>query len=192
MRDVASVESLSQCAEKCGREDYCNSFSYRFSQYNDQDNCLLSILNTGKILQQSDLVADQDWDIFQQKCKDNFNADWTIREKSSKLSGSAVDITSAVSSVKACGDRCKSSVHCKTFAFSSQGYTNCQLSRLSFDNLGGYDLVKDTKWDVYQVKRTGSNEGSIYFPTRPTTTLPPSSTESNFRIETNQLLHMLL
>ena len=42
VRDVVSVSSLSQCASRCGSEVFCNSFSFRFSNLNDQDNCLLS------------------------------------------------------------------------------------------------------------------------------------------------------
>ena len=169
---MVSTNTLALCAEKCGREDFCNSFSYRFSQYNDQDNCLLSILNTDKILAQSDLVADQDWDIWQYKCKDQAKDDWIVRESASKLAGSAVDTTSAVSSLEVCSRRCEDTRQCKTFAFSGQGYTNCQISRLSFSNLGRYDLVKDAKWDVYELKNRGSTDGPIYFPTSPTTPRP--------------------
>ena len=172
VRDVVSVDTLAQCATKCGQEDFCNSFSFRFSQFNDQDNCLLSILNTDKILAQSDLVADQDWDIWQHRCKDQNTEDWIIRGKASKLAGSAVDTTSAVSSLQACYRRCQDSRQCRTFAFSSKGYTNCQLSRLSFGKLGRFDLVKDAKWDVYELK---DDDDSIYFPTQPTTPRPSVS-----------------
>ena len=175
VRDVASVDTLALCAEKCGREEFCNSFSYRFSQYNDQDNCLLSSLNTDKILAQSDLVADQDWDIWQHKCKDQVSDDWIVREKSSKLAGSAVDTTSAVSSLEACSRRCLDTRQCQTFAFSDQGYTNCQISRIGFNKLGRYDLVKDAKWDVYELKSGGNTESPIYFPTNPTTSRPSSA-----------------
>jgi len=179
-----SLATLALCAARCGREQFCNSFSYRFSQYNDQDNCLLSSLQTDKILAQSDLVADQDWDIWQQKCKDKVSDDWIVREKESKLAGSAVDTTSAVSSHEACSRRCQDTRQCQTFAFSDQGYTNCQLSRLSYSKLGRYDLVKDTKWDVFELKSGENTEEPIYFPTNPTSPRPPSSQKCYTRART--------
>ena len=86
VRDVASVSSLSGCASRCGREVFCNSFSFRFSSLNDQDNCLLSGLNTSDIYPSSDLVQDRDWDIWQHKCKPGSNNVWTLRTEASKLS----------------------------------------------------------------------------------------------------------
>ena len=52
------------------------------------------------------------------------------------------------------------------FAFSNSGYSNCQVTRVNYDHLARYDMVKDSKWDVYELQRRGSGDdgGSVYFP----------------------------
>ena len=107
VRDVTSVSSLSQCAARCGQELYCNSFSFRFSTYQDQDNCLLSGLNTSDIYPSSDLVQDPDWDIWQLRCRSGGNNNWNLKTEASKLANSVLDAVSAVSSIQACVRRCQ-------------------------------------------------------------------------------------
>ena len=54
---------------------------------------------------------------------------------------------------------------CKVFSYSSTGYTNCQVSRLSFSQLSRSDVVKDAKWDLYELRDTsGGGGGGIYYP----------------------------
>ena len=54
---------------------------------------------------------------------------------------------------------------CRVFSYSSTGYTNCQVSRLSFSQLSRSDVVKDAKWDLYELRDTsGGGGGGIYYP----------------------------
>ena len=109
VRDVTTVSSLSACAGRCGAETFCRSFSFRFSSLNDQDNCLLSGLNTTDILPQSDLLQDRDWDVWQYTCgaEAGGSDQWTLRLEASKLRSGAADTVSAVSGLRACLRRCQ-------------------------------------------------------------------------------------
>ena len=165
VRDVITVSSLSLCAGRCGSEEFCNSFSFRFSTYNDQDNCLLSGLNTSNILPNSDLVSDPDWDVWQYRCKDSSSRDFVLRQEASKMSSSVVDATSAVSDIRACARRCEDMAGCQIFAFSSQSYTNCQVTRLRYSHLGRTDIRQDAKWDLFEMRTTGGGGGGgVHFP----------------------------
>ena len=151
---------------RCGSEEFCNSFSFRFSNYNDQDNCLLSGLNTSNILPNSDLVPDSDWDIWQFRCKDSSSRDWVLRLEASKMSSLVVDATSAVSGLSSCARRCQDMAGCLVFAFSSQGYTNCQVTRLQYSHLGRTDILQDRQWDLFELRTTGGGGGGggVTFP----------------------------
>ena len=167
VRDVLTVSSLSLCASRCGSEEFCNSFSFRFSTYNDQDNCLLSGLNTSNILPNSDLVSDPDWDVWQYRCKDSSSRDFVLRLEASKMSSSVVDATSAVSGIQACARRCQDMAGCQVFAFSRQSYSNCQVTRLRYTNMDRTDIIQDAKWDLFQLRTTGGGGGGgggIHFP----------------------------
>ena len=109
VRDVTTVSTLSACAGRCGAETFCRSFSFRFSSLNDQDNCLLSGLNTSDILPQSDLLQDRDWDVWQYTCGAGAGGsdEWTLRLEASKLRSGAADTVSAVSGLRACLRRCQ-------------------------------------------------------------------------------------
>ena len=152
---------------RCGSEQFCNSFSFRFSNYNDQDNCLLSGLNTSDILANSDLVQDPEWDVWQFRCKDTSSKDWLLKAEASKLSSSVVDATSAVSGIQACARRCQDMAGCQVFAFSRQSYSNCQVTRLRYTNMDRTDIIQDAKWDLFQLRTTGGGGGGgggIHFP----------------------------
>ena len=49
------------------------------------------------------------------------------------------------------------------FAFSSSGYTNCQLTRQGYNYISRSDKIKDAKWDIYEL-RSGGGDNSIHFP----------------------------
>ena len=151
---------------RCGSEEFCNSFSFRFSNYNDQDNCLLSGLNTSNILPNSDLVPDSEWDIWQFRCKDSSSRDWVLRLEASKMSSLVVDATSAVSGLSSCARRCQDMAGCLVFAFSSQGYTNCQVTRLQYSHLGRTDILQDRQWDLFELRTTGGGGGGGGLPKR--------------------------
>ena len=52
---------------------------------------------------------------------------------------------------------------CQVFAYSSKGYTNCQLTRQGYNYISRSDKVKDAKWDIYELRSRGGDD-SIYFP----------------------------
>ena len=90
-----------------------------------------------------------------------------------------VDTVGAVSSLQACVTRCERMAGCKVFSYSSTGYTNCQVSRLSFNQLSRSDVVKDAKWDLYELRDTsGGGGGGIYYP----------SNNQNSKLQLNQLI----
>ena len=149
---------------RCGSEQFCNSFSFRFSNYNDQDNCLLSGLNTSDILANSDLVQDPDWDVWQFRCKDTSSKDWLLKAEASKLSSSVVDATSAVSGISSCARRCQDMAGCQMFSFSSQSYSNCQVTRLQYNYLARSDIIQDRQWDLFELRTAGGGGGGIIFP----------------------------
>ena len=129
VRDVTTVSALSACAARCSSETFCQSFSFRFSSFNDQDNCLLSGLNTSDIYPQADLVQDRDWDVWQHTCNTGAGAsdEWTLRLEASKLASGAVDTVSAVSGLRACVRRCQD------MQVSSLCYFSAQLTLVSRD-----------------------------------------------------------
>ena len=67
---------------------------------------------------------------------------WRLATSGSKLGSSRVDTAAAVSSLQSCGRRCTDSRTCSSFAFSTSGYTNCQLSSREAESLGARDLVR--------------------------------------------------
>ena len=45
------------------------------------------------------------------------------------------------------------------FAYSSSGYTNCQLTRQGYNYISRSDKIKDAKWDIYELRaRGGGND----------------------------------
>ena len=145
VRDVVTVQTLGLCSARCGEETFCNSFSFRSGTSQDRDNCLLSNLQTEAILPSSDLVRDPSWDVWQQSCQGSAELPcWRLATDGSKLKSSRVDTTSAVSGLPSCSQRCAESRTCRTFAFATSGYTNCQLSSTKVANLNSWDMVRDT------------------------------------------------
>ena len=126
-------------------------------------------MNTSDIYPSSDLVQDRDWDVWQPRCKlsSGSGQGWSLVAEASKLTSSAVDTVSAVSSHQACLRRCRDMQGCKLFGFSSSGYTNCQLSRMGYTQLARADMTKDAKWDLFELRSHsggGVGGGGVYFP----------------------------
>ena len=50
------------------------------------------------------------------------------------------------------------------FAYSSSGYTNCQLTRQEYNYISRSDKIKDAKWDIYELRYRGGGNDNIHFP----------------------------
>ena len=50
------------------------------------------------------------------------------------------------------------------FAYSSSGYTNCQLTRQGYNYISRGDKIKDAKWDIYELRSRGGGNDNINFP----------------------------
>jgi hypothetical protein len=72
--DSMNVGGKDECSEECGREDYCESFSYEYFALSTSKNCLLSRIGVRDI-DSPDLEIDSNWDIYEylsnvRECRD--------------------------------------------------------------------------------------------------------------------------
>ena len=65
--DALRVQDKDECSQRCSRTSYCRSFSYQYFVSNINENCLLSPREISRLNPELDLVADSNWDLYEQQ-----------------------------------------------------------------------------------------------------------------------------